>query len=203
MASAATESTARVDVKAGLAGDSGMDLNNKNYRVHLDGYDFLDYFKCLPDCNPDVTPAPRREFVYANDDGQLVGIRINNWKIAFYEQREHAFNVWQEPFTQLRVPKIFNLRSDPFEKADHDATQYDIWRFDHIFLLTPAQSAVYKFLNTFDEFPPRQVPPSFSVNIDAADIAEKCGLAGDTTDKSCFELPSAEEGHHLPATGSL
>ncbi len=203
LASAVTESTGRVDVKTDLASTEGLDLNGKNYRVHLDGYDFLDYFKCLPDCNEEVTPAPRNEFVYANDDGQLVGIRIKNWKIAFYEQREHAFSVWQEPFTQLRVPKIFNLRSDPFEKADHDATQYDIWRFDHIFLLTPAQTAVYKFLNTFNDFPPRQVPPSFSVNIDAADIAEKCGLAGDNSDKTCFIPPSPEERHHLPAAGSL
>lgn len=203
LASIASSPTGRVDVKTELKSDGGYELDGETYRVHLDGYDFLDYLDCLPNCDPQSTPAPRQEFIYANDDGVLVAARINDWKIVFFEQREHAFNVWQEPFTQLRVPKIFNLRSDPFEKADHDATQYDIWRFDHIFLLTPAQAAVYKFLGTFNDFPPRQVPPSFSVNIDAHDIADQCGTADMPSAEGCFQLPSAEESHHLPATGSL
>lgn len=211
LVSAATDypGSDRVDIKTELASngvtiDEGTD-DAKTYKVHLDGYDFLDYFKCLPNCDKvsPVVEGPRKEFIYANDDGQLVGIRINDWKFAFYEQREHAFNVWQEPFTQLRVPKIFNLRSDPFEKADHDATNYDIWRFDHIFLLTPAQTAVYKFLSTFDAFPPRQTPPSFSVDIDAKDIAEKCGEAGLGENFDCFPVPDKHGFEPIPAIGGL
>jgi hypothetical protein len=98
-------------------------------------------------------PSPRREFFYFNDDGSLVALRYNQWKIVFAEQRAHGFDVWQEPFTALRLPKIFNLRSDPFEGADHEAMDYGHWRLDHTFVLVPAQQFVGQFLSTFPAEP--------------------------------------------------
>jgi arylsulfatase A-like enzyme len=99
-------------------------------------------------------PSPRREFFYFNDDGSLVGLRYNQWKIVFAEQRGSGFDVWQEPFVPLRVPKLFNLRSDPFETADHESMDYPRWRVEHLFVLVPAQQYVGQFLASFKEFPP-------------------------------------------------
>ncbi len=193
-------------IKADLA--AGGKIENPNdgdtdtttyYRAHLDGYDFYEHLKCANDpacvaaCDADIADngvvdgtecpklePPRKEFIYANDDGVLVGIRVGDWKVVFQEQRAHGFGAWEEPFTYLRLPKIFNLRRDPFEKIDHESSQYDVWRVNHLFINTPAQAAVYRFLGTFNDYPPRQTPPSFGVNVDAKDIAEKCGLTTDT-----------------------
>ena len=108
--------------------------------------------------------SPRKEFFYFNDDGSLVGLCYNQWKIVFAEQRAEGFDVWQEPFVQLRIPKIFNLRSDPFEKGDHVGFGYTKWRADRTFLLVPAQQYVGAFLATFKEFPPSQKVGSFSLD---------------------------------------
>ena len=110
------------------------------------------------------SPSPRHEFFYFNDEGSLVGLRYDQWKIVFAEQREHGLNVWQEPFVPLRFPKLFNLRSDPFETADHEGMDYERWRVEHVFVLVPAQQYVGKFLATFKEFPPSQKPGSFSID---------------------------------------
>ena len=136
----------------------GKQVGDRTFKVHLDGYNFLPYLQGETDV------GPRREFFYFSDDGNLVGLRYNNWKVVFAEQRAHGLDVWQDPFTQLRLPKIFNLRSDPFERADHEAIGYGAWRFDRLFLLVPAQAYVGKFLGTFQEFPPRQKPSSFSID---------------------------------------
>jgi len=109
-------------------------------------------------------PSPRHEFFYFNDDGSLVALRYDQWKIVFAEQRAHGFDVWEEPFVTLRLPKIFNLRSDPFEEADHVASGYDKWRIDRLFLLVPAQEYVGQFLSTFKEYPPSQKVGSFSLD---------------------------------------
>jgi arylsulfatase len=143
------------DVKAQLL--KGMQVGSKTFKVHLDGYDLRDAFA-------GKTPGPRREFFYFNDDGSLVGLRYDQWKIVFAEQREHGMNVWQEPFVALRLPKIFNLRSDPFETADHEGMDYNRWRTEHLFLLYPAQRYVGQFLSTFKEYPPSQKPGSFSID---------------------------------------
>ena len=144
------------DVKEELL--EGKQVGDRTFKVHLDGYNFLPYFRGETDV------GPRREFFYFSDDGNLVGLRYNNWKVVFAEQRAHGLDVWQDPFTQLRLPKIFNLRTDPFERADHEAIGYGAWRFDRLFLLVPAQAYVGKFLGTFQEFPPRQKPSSFSID---------------------------------------
>ena len=205
LAAAVTEADGnRIDIKTKLKSKDGFAFNGKSYRVHLDGYDFLDYFRCI---NSDGTDkcgkAPRDEFIYTNDDGVLVAMRYDQWKVVFHEQRADAFDVWQDPFVALRVPKIFNLRSDPFEKADHESSFYDGYRFNRIFLLTPAQVGVYKFLSSFKEFPPRQSPPSFSIDIDIKDIIEKCGTADDPKliNKECFQLPNNGDAVPLPGVG--
>ena len=143
------------DVKEQLL--KGMKVGNKTFKVHLDGYN-------ITDALTGKGPSPRHEFFYWNDDGSLVGLRYNKWKIVFQEQRAHGFDVWEEPFVPLRLPKIFNLRTDPFEEADHVAMNYNKWRIDRLFLLVPAQEYVGKFLATFKEFPPSQKAGSFSLD---------------------------------------
>ena len=143
------------DVKEQLK--KGMKVGNKSFKVHLDGYD-------ITDALAGKAPSPRHEFFYFNDDGSLVSLRYDNWKIVFAEQREHGMNVWEEPFVPLRLPKILNLRTDPFENADKEGMDYERWRLEHTFLLVPAQDYVGKFLATFKEFPPSQKAGSFSLD---------------------------------------
>ena len=136
----------------------GMQLGDKNFKVHLDGYNFLPYMEGR------TQEPPRKEFFYFSDTGDLLNLRYNKYKIVFAEQRAHGMNVWEEPFVFLRLPKIFNLRSDPFEEADEIGIGYPKWRFDRLFLLVPAQVFVGQFLSTFQEFPPRQTPASFTID---------------------------------------
>jgi arylsulfatase len=143
------------DVKGQLL--KGKAVGGKTFKVHLDGYD-------ITDALAGRSPSPRHEFFYFNDDGSLVGLRYDQWKVVFAEQREHGLNVWEEPFVPLRLPKLFNLRSDPFETADHEGMDYERWRVEHLFVMVPAQEYVGKFLTTFKEFPPAQKPGSFSID---------------------------------------
>jgi len=144
------------DIKEKLL--AGHQVGNKNFKVHLDGYNFLPYLR------GDVEQSPRREFFYFSDTGDLLNLRYNKWKIVFAEQRAHGFDVWQEPFVFLRLPKIYDLRADPFERADPESIGYPRWRLDRTYLLVPAQVLVGNFLGTFQEFPPRQTPASFSID---------------------------------------
>lgn len=153
------------DVKEQLL--KGMKVGNKTFKVHLDGYDITDSLA-------GKAPDPRHEFFYWSDDGSLVALRYDNWKLVFAEQRAHGFDVWQEPFVTLRLPKLFNLRTDPFEEADHVAMDYGHWRIDRVFLLVPAQEYVAKFIATFKEFPPSQKVGSFSLD----QVLEKLQAAG-------------------------
>ncbi|MGB5630869.1 MAG: arylsulfatase [Woeseiaceae bacterium] len=130
---------------------------DRKYKVHLDGYNLLPYFK------GEVDEGPRKEFFYWTDDGQLANLRYDRWKMVFMEQRGHGFDVWQEPFVTLRVPKLFDLRGDPFERADHEAASYDMWRFDRVFLILPAVDYVSQHLATYQKYPPRQKPGSFNL----------------------------------------
>ncbi len=137
---------------------NGKQVGDKTFKVHLDGYNFLPYLK------GEVDKGPRQEFFYFSDTGDLLNLRYNQWKIVFAEQRVHGFDVWQEPFVFLRLPKLFNLRADPFEQADHVSSNYDLWRAERLFALVPAQAFVANFLQTFQEYPPRQKPGSFSID---------------------------------------
>src|SRR4029453_8477603 len=100
------------------------------------------------------------------------------WKLVFAEQRAYGMDVWQDPFVTLRLPKLFNLRSDPFETADHEGMDYERWRVEHVFLLFPAQQYVGKFLGTFQEFPPSQKPGSFSLDHVLSALQKGAGGAG-------------------------
>jgi len=137
----------------------GYKSGNKTFKVHIDGYNLLPFLK------GEVKENPRKGFLYWSDDGDLMALRVGNWKCTFMEQRGHGFDVWSEPMVTTRVPKINNLRTDPFERAAEDATMfYGKWLIDRAFLLVPAQVIVGQFLETFKEFPPRQKPASFSID---------------------------------------
>jgi arylsulfatase A-like enzyme len=144
------------DIKQKLK--SGYEVGDKTYKVHLDGYNLLPFLAGNAD------KSPRQEFFYWNDAGQLVGLRRNDWKMVFMEQRARSWDVWSEPFVSLRLPKVFNLRMDPFERADTDANAYNNWWIRHPFTLVPSQTIVAEFLETFKEYPPRQKPAKFNVD---------------------------------------
>ncbi|KAB2808636.1 arylsulfatase [Phaeocystidibacter luteus] len=143
------------DVKEELL--EGVKLNGRTYKNHLDGYDMNDYLAGETD------ESPRKEFWYVNDDGDFVAARYEDWKIVFLANRGVAFGVWREPFTELRVPLIFNLRRDPFEKAQHNANTYDDWLIDHAFVIVPVQQMAARFIQTLNEYPPSQTPGSFNL----------------------------------------
>ncbi|QEG02794.1 Arylsulfatase [Stieleria maiorica] len=136
---------------------SGVTLNGRDYKNHIDGYNLLDYLTGESD------DSPRKEFMYVNDDGQIVAMRYNAWKAIFLENRGIAFGVWREPFTELRVPLLFNLRRDPFEKAQHNSNTYNDWFLERVFVLAPMQQLAANFLMTMKEFPPSQTPGSFNL----------------------------------------
>ncbi|OJW19844.1 MAG: arylsulfatase [Planctomycetales bacterium 71-10] len=137
---------------------AGVDLNGRHYRNYLDGYNQLDHL------GGKVAESPRKEFIYVNDDGQVVAMRQGDWKVAFLENRGQAFGVWREPFTELRVPLLFNLRRDPFEKSQHSSNTYNDWFIDHVFVIVPIQQLAAKFLMSMKEYPPSQSPGSFNLD---------------------------------------
>ncbi|HEX3347205.1 MAG TPA: arylsulfatase [Acetobacteraceae bacterium] len=134
----------------------GYDAAGKTFKVHLDGYDQGNLLA-------GKAPDPRREFFYWTDDGDLAGLRYDRWKAVFMEQRTEGLDVWREPLVPLRVPLLFDLREDPFERAQHEAGDYERWFVDRVFLLAPAQAIVGRYLQSLRDFPPRQAPGTFSV----------------------------------------
>jgi arylsulfatase A-like enzyme len=138
---------------------AGHTAGPKTFKVLLDG------FNLLPHLTGQEAKGPRVSFFYFSDDGDLTGLRYDNWKVVFMEQRmTGTCAIWAEPFVALRIPKIFNLRTDPFERADITSNTYWDWIIDHAFLLIPAQKVVGDFLATFKEFPPRQKAASFTID---------------------------------------
>jgi arylsulfatase A-like enzyme len=137
----------------------GYQTGKKTFKVHLDGHNFLPYL------TGGENKGPRDGFFYFSDDGDLTALRYDNWKLVFKEQRmAGTCQIWAEPFVTLRVPKMFNLRTDPFERADITSNTYWDWIIDHAFLAIPAQKLVGDFLTTFREFPPRQKAASFTID---------------------------------------
>jgi arylsulfatase len=137
----------------------GYQVGAMTYRVHLDGYNLLPYL------TGQVAKSPRNSFYYINDDQQLTALRYDNWKLVFMEQRaQGTMAIWAEPFVTLRVPKIFNLRTDPYERADITSNTYYDWLLDHIYLLVPGQAYVGQFLTTFKDYPQRQKAASFNLD---------------------------------------
>jgi arylsulfatase len=137
----------------------GHEAAGKTFKVHLDGYDQLPYL------TGQTASSPRKGFYYFDDDGDLVAARYENWKFVFLEQRAPGtLRVWAEPFTKLRLPKFFDLRADPYERADVTSNTYYDWMIDHVFILYPMTDVVGGFLKTFKEFPPRQRAASFTID---------------------------------------
>ena len=135
----------------------GTEINGRKYRNFIDGHNQIDYL------TGKQSKSPRNEFIYVNDDGQIVAIRYSDWKVVFLENRGQAFGVWREPFTELRAPLLFNLRRDPFEKAQHNANTYNDWFLDRPFVVVPLQQLAGKFLLSMKEYPPSQTPGSFNL----------------------------------------
>ena len=157
------------DIKEKLL--KGHKVDDKTYKIHLDGYNQLSFL------TGETDTSPRNEFFYFSDDGDLLALRHDHWKIVFAEQRlRGTMQLWAEPFVSLRLPKMFNLRTDPFEFADITSNTYWDWIFDHAYLLVPAQQIVGRFLATFKDYPPRQKAASFGVD----QVLEKltAGLSG-------------------------
>ena len=137
---------------------AGTDLNGTTYKVHLDGHDQLAYI------TGQAADSARQHFFYVSDDGDLTAMRFDNWKFVFLEQRcNGTLQIWAEPYVELRVPKLFNLRTDPYERADITSNTYFDWMLDHIFLFIPAQAYVAEMLQTLVEFPQRQKSASFNL----------------------------------------
>jgi arylsulfatase A-like enzyme len=145
------------DIKSKLL--TGYNAGGKTFKVHLDGYNQL------PFLTDQQQKSERKEFFYINDDAQLVALRYENWKVVFCEQKvQGTLEIWAAPFVCRRVPKLFNLRQDPYERADVTSNTYYDWTIRRIYLLVPAQAMVAQFVGTFKDFPPRQKPSSFSVD---------------------------------------
>lgn len=143
----------------------GTDLDGKSFKVHLDGFNQLDYL------TGKAEKSARNEFFYFSDDGDLVAMRMNDWKIVFCEQRAPGgFAVWSEPFVCLRVPKIFHMRMDPYERADVVSDQYYDWLTKNVYLTEQATQRAAVFLQTFVDYPPSQRPASFSIDQIRADV---------------------------------
>ncbi len=156
------------DVKEKLL--TGYKAGKMSYKVHLDGYNLVPYLTGAEQ------KSPRKEFFYFSDDGDLTGLRYDNWKFVFAEQKTvGTMRIWQEPFTTLRIPLLYNLRLDPYERATITSNSYYDWFFDHVFLLIPAQTYVGKFLATFKDYPPRQKAASFSIDQVMAQLQKPSG----------------------------
>jgi arylsulfatase len=138
---------------------TGHTIGERTYKVHIDGYNLLPYL------TGEADKSPRQGFVYFSDDGDLLALRFDNFKMVFMEQRvPGTLQVWAEPFVTLRVPKMFNLRTDPYERADVTSNTYWDWMLDHAFIVYAAQAIIAQFLATFAEFPPRQKAASFTID---------------------------------------
>ena len=145
------------DIKEKLL--SGYKAGDMTYKVHLDGYNFLPYLTGAE------AKSPRVEYFYFSDEGDLMGLRYDNWKMAFAIQpAPGTLEVWQKEFEHPRVPYVYNLRTDPFERSSITSNTYYDWLIDHAFLLVPAQAVVGDFLATFTDFPPRQKAASFTIS---------------------------------------
>jgi arylsulfatase A-like enzyme len=137
----------------------GYTAGDKTFRVCIDGYNLLPYL------TGQVDKSPRQGMVYFSDDGDVLALRFDNWKVVFMEQRvAGTLRIWAEPFVALRVPKLFNLRTDPFERADITSNTYYDWFIDNDYIALAGQFIMGQFLQTFIEFPPRQKAASFTID---------------------------------------
>jgi arylsulfatase len=136
----------------------GYQAGGKDFKVHLDGYDMLSYL------GGETQESPRRGFFYISDDGDILAVRMGDWKVVLMEQRARQLMCWLEPFVKLRAPKLFNLRRDPFERADHSSNTYWDWYISHAYAIYEMQAVVAEQLAAFQQFPPRQKPAAFNLD---------------------------------------
>ncbi len=170
----------------------GKQVGATTYKLHLDGYDQLPYLTGQAD------KGARNEFYYFDDDAQLVAVRWGDWKGVFCEQRAGGgLEVWRNPLTCLRLPKVFNLRMDPYERADLYSDQYNDWLFKNTYLMLQASLKGIQFLETFKEWPPSQLPASFTVNEVAAEVDKYIEqlLAKQASDGGAAAAPASGSGN--------
>jgi arylsulfatase A-like enzyme len=144
------------DISAKLL--NGHKAGDKTFKVHIDGLNMLPYL------TGEVKESPRQSFFYISDDGDVLGIRMGDWKMVLAEQRATRMMCWSEPFVKLRLPKMFNLRRDPFERADENSNTYWDWIFDHAFLLYGMQALVAQQIDNYVKYPPRQKAAAFNLD---------------------------------------
>jgi hypothetical protein len=138
---------------------AGTELAGASFKVHLDGHNQLDYITGAAD------ESARQHFFYVSDDGDLTALRYDNWKIVFLEQRaQGTLAIWLDPYVELRAPKIYNLRTDPYERADITSNTYFDWMLERAWTLIPAQTYVAQMAQSLIDFPPSQSPASFTIN---------------------------------------
>ena len=145
---------------------SGHKIGSK---VHIDGYNLVPYLS-----GQSIT-GPRKSFFYISDDGDILGVRMGDWKMVLMEQRAKQLACWFEPFVKLRAPKMFNLRRDPFERADENSNTYWDWVISHAYLLYGMQALVAQEIVEFQKFPPRQKPGSFNLDAVLRQIQDAAG----------------------------
>jgi arylsulfatase len=149
----------------------GHKAGDKTFKVHIDGYNMLPYL------TGQVEESPRNFLFYVSDDGDILALRMGDWKVVLNEQREKTLKLWAEPFVSLRFPKIFNLRRDPFERADENSNTYWDWCISHAYAMYGMQGFVAREIEAFKKFPPRQKPASFNLDTVLAQLADSGGGA--------------------------
>jgi arylsulfatase len=150
---------------------NGATVGGKTFKVHLDGYNLVPYL------TGHVKESPRKALMYFSDDGDVMAVRNGDYKFVLAEQRSTSTAVWQEPLVKLRLPTIFNLRLDPFERADFNSNRYWDWMVNHIFMMYEMQALVAGQIQDFAKFPPRQKPASFNLDAVLAQVQTASGAA--------------------------
>ena len=157
------------DIKEKLL--AGHKVGDRTYNVHLDGFNMLPYF------SGEVKESPRDSFFYISDDGDILAIRMGDWKVVLMEQRAKTLQCWFEPFVRLRAPKIFHLRRDPFERADENSNTYWDWVLSHVYIVYMMQDVVARQIANFTRFPPRQKPAAFNLDAVLRQLQDASGSA--------------------------
>jgi arylsulfatase len=150
---------------------NGYEASGKTFKVHIDGFNLLPYLSGA------TKESPRKFFFYISDDGDILALRMGDWKLVLMEQRAKQLMCWFEPFVKLRAPKMFNLRRDPFERADENSNTYWDWVISHAYLLYGMQGLVAQQIEAFVRFPPRQKPAAFNLDEVLRHLQEGHGAA--------------------------
>jgi arylsulfatase A-like enzyme len=151
---------------------TGHTTGSKTFKVHLDGFNMLPYL------TGEVKDSPRNDFFYISDDGDILAIRMGDWKVVLLEQRAKQLQCWFEPFVPLRAPKMFHLRRDPFERADESSNTYWDFIISHAYIIYGMQSLVAEQIEAFQKFPPRQKPAAFNLDVVLQQLQESSSSKG-------------------------